>query len=178
MKQYIIALLDKDSARTIETLTRHLQRKIKPRKRTSFYGVVIGIVEDSNPKDLEIVLKDLLDKVRYFKLDIKGNVIYDKNLKTIGIDVNNFGYIKSLSRNINTVLDLKGFNIKYEQVENPQLILYNGGNTKVLNTINNIFAGKEYNDIFRVDRLQVWKNFNFRKDSIVSNINLDNPNII
>ena len=178
MKQYIIALLDKDSAKTIESLTRHLQRKIKPRRRTSFYGVVIGIVDDANPKEIDIILNEILAKDRYFKIDILGNITYDKNLKVIGLDINNFGYIRSLSRNINSTLKLKGYNIKYEVVEDPQLVLYNGGNTKVLDSIDNIFLNKKYIDKFKVDRLQVWKNFNFRKDSILSNIDLKNPNII
>lgn len=178
MKQFIIALLDKDSAKTIESHTRHLQRKIKPRRRTSFYGVVIGIVDDANPKEIEEILNEILVKDRYFKIDVLGNITYDKNLKTIGIDVNNFGYIRSLSRNINSVLELKGFNVKYEVVENPQLVLYNGGNTRILDSIDNIFSNKKYDTIFKVNRLQVWKNFNFRKDSILSNVDLKNPNII
>lgn len=72
--------------------------------------------------------------IRLFKIDVQGQLSYDEKLKTIGLEVMNFGYVKSLSRNFNTMLSLHGFKVReeseVEEKESVQLVLYNGGITK------------------------------------------------
>jgi hypothetical protein len=93
----------------------------------------------------------------------------------------NFGYVKSLSRNFNTMLSLHGFKVReeseVEEKESVQLVLYNGGITKDLNQHQNVLR-KNAGIRYRVDRFELWKNFNFKKDSVVATIPLKDPNII
>lgn len=181
MKYYLVALLDKESGKIIENSTRNLIKKIKPKKKTSFYGVVMEAVEDPDIVKLEELVRDISKSVRLFKLDILGNLTYDDEFKTIGIDVVNFGYIKRLSRSFNSKLGLHGFKVRDEELiekkENVQLVLYNGGITKELESFQNILK-RNQNSIFKVDRFEIWKNFNFKKDSVVATIPLVDPNII
>lgn len=181
MKYYLVALLDKDSGKTIENSTRNLVKRIKPKKRTSFYGVVLETIEDPDIVKLEEIIQDLSKPIRRFKINVFGQLSYDEKLKTIGLNVENFGYIKRLSRHFNSILSLHGFKVRdEEEILNPQtvqLILYNGGITKDLHTIQDVL--RRYPDAkFKVDRFQIWKNFNFKKDSVITNIPLVDPNII
>ena len=58
----------------------------------------------------------------------------------------NFGYVKRLSRHFNSTLSLHGFKVRPEEAildsETVQLILYNGGITKDLETIQVVLRGK------------------------------------
>lgn len=181
MKYYLVALLDKDSGKTIENTTRNLVKKIKPKKKTSFYGVVLESIEDPDLIKLEEIIRDISKPVRRFKINVLGKLTFDDTFKTIGIDVENFGYIKRLSRHFNSLLSLHGFKVREEEAilnpETVQLILYNGGITKDLENFQNILA-RNPEARFKIDRFQIWKNFNFKKDSVVANIPLVDPNII
>jgi hypothetical protein len=181
MKYYLVALLDKESGKTIENSTRNLIKKIKPKKKTSFYGIVLETIEDPDLSKLEDIIRDISKPVRLFKIDVQGKLTFDEELKTIGLDVHNFGYVKRLSRNFNTMLGLHGFAVSdpdaLEARESVQLILYNGGITKDLDTFQNVLR-KNTDSRFKVDRFQIWKNFNFKKDSVVATIPLKDPNII
>ncbi|NLB20931.1 MAG: hypothetical protein GX829_08970 [Clostridium sp.] len=181
MKYYLVALLDKDSGKTIENSTRNLIKRIKPKKKTSFYGVVLETIEDPDIVKLEEIIRDLSKPVRRFKINVFGKLSYDENLKTIGLNVENFGYVKRLSRHFNSTLSLHGFKVRPEEAildsETVQLILYNGGITKDLETIQDVLR-RNPEARFKVDRFQIWKNFNFKKDSVVVNIPLVDPNII
>jgi len=181
MKYYLVALLDKESGKIIESSTRNLIKKIKPKKKTSFYGVVLETIEDPDLTKLEEIINEISKPVRYFKIDVQGNLTFDENSKTIGLEVSNFGYVKSLSRNFNTMLRLHGFAVREEEEieskDTVQLVLYNGGITKDLSSFQNVLK-KNAGSKFKVDRFQLWKNFNFRKDSVVTTIPLKDPNII
>ncbi|HCW73726.1 MAG TPA: hypothetical protein DHM90_07960 [Clostridiaceae bacterium] len=181
MKYYLVALLDKDSGKTIENSTRGLIKKIKPKKKTSFYGIVLETIEDPDLTKLEEIIRDISRPIRLFKIDVQGKLSFDEDYKTIGLDVLNFGYVKRLSRNFNTMLGLHGFKVREEEAveskETVQLILYNGGVTKDLDQFQNVLRKKTDNH-FKVDRFQLWKNFNFKKDSVVATIPLKDPNII
>lgn len=181
MKYYLVALLDKESGKVIESSTRNLIKKIKPKKKTSFYGVVLETIEDPDLAKLEEIINEITKPIKYFKIDVLGNLSFDDNTNTIGLEVSNFGYVKSLSRNFNTMLGLHGFTVrKEEEIESKdmvQLVLYNGGITKDLSSFQDVLK-KSAGSKFKVDRFQLWKNFNFRKDSVVTTIPLKDPNVI
>jgi len=181
MKYYLVALLDKESGKAIENATRGLVKKIKPKKKTAFYGVILETIEDPDVVKLEDTIKDMARPLRLFKIDVQGKLSYNANYRTIGLDVMNFGYVKSLSRNFNTMLSLHGFKVReekeVEEKETVQLILYNGGITKDLDTYQNVLR-KNQQTRYKVDRFEIWKNFNFKKDSVIATIPLKDPNII
>ncbi len=181
MKYYLVALLDKESGKNIENSTRNLVKKIKPKKKTSFYGIVLETIEDPDLIKLEEIVREISKPVRRFKINVLGKLSFDDDYKTIGLDVENFGYVKRLSRHFNSTLSLHGFKVRDEDaVLNPetvQLILYNGGITKDIEEIQNVLRRNE-DTRFKIDRFQIWKNFNFKKDSVLINIPLVDPNII
>lgn len=181
MKYYLVAILDKESGKIIENSTRNLIKKIKPKKKTSFYGVVLDAVEDPDMPKFEELVREITKPVRRFKIDIVGNLSYDEEFKTIGLDVVNFGYIKRMARNFNSQLSLHGYKVRSEETienkETVQLILYNGGITKDLESFQSVLK-KNQGSIFKIDRFEIWKNFNFKRDSVVTTIPLVDPNII
>jgi hypothetical protein len=181
MKYYLVALLDKESGKIIESSTRNLIKKIKPKKKTSFYGVVLEAIEDPDLAKLEEIITEISKPIKFFKIDVQGNLSFDESTKTIGLEVSNFGYIKSLSRNFNTMLGLHGFSVREEEEieskDTVQLVLYNGGITKDLSSFQNVLK-RSAGSKFKVDRFQLWKNFNFRKDSVVTTLPLKDPNVI
>lgn len=178
MKYYLVALLDRNSGKLVDNATRGLVKKIKPKRRTSFYGVVVEIIEDPDMKKLEDVVKDLAKPLRLFKIDVQPNLAMDEETKTIGLAVEHFGYIARLTRNFNTMLELHGFKVRpYAEERDIHLVLYNGGNPKELENLKANFRNPK-DLLFKVDRFEIWKNFNFKRDSVVATIPLKDPNII
>ena len=72
MKYYLVALLDKESGKAIENSTRHLIKKIKPKKKTAFYGIVLETIEDPDLFKLEEIIKDMIEYVlEHKKVDVR-----------------------------------------------------------------------------------------------------------
>jgi len=179
MKYYLVALLDRNSGKIIENATRNLVKKLRPQKKTSYYGVIMEVIEDPDPAKLEQILKDMIKPIRYFKIDVKGNLVFDEDNKTIGLEVVNFGYLKRLSRKFNTMLGLHGFKVRPEEsVENTaQLVLFSGERSKELDKVEPVLKTGD-DKLFRVDRFELWKNLNFKKESVYTVFDLVDPNII
>lgn len=178
MKYYLVALLDKNSGKIIENATRNLVKKLRPQKRTSFYGIIMEVIEDPDPSKLEGIVKDITHHMRLFKIDVQGNLVYDEENRTIGLEVVNFGYVKRLSRRFNTMLGLHGFKVRPEEaVDRPtQLVLYSGEKNKEIDKFENVL--KPGDKIFKIDRLELWKNLNFKKESVFATFPLSDPNVL
>ncbi len=180
MRYYLVAVLDKDSNKRLDPIQRPLHKRGKNYRKSPYMAIPIDIVEDPDMKKLEKVLRDLLKPYRYFRVDITGKYTNLAEEKITGLPVTNFGYIKGLQRHLNEYLRLNGFKVTPER-ETSQDFIFSMSTDRIpkeLENAPNLFDNPENSEAFRVDRIELWKSLNAKKDSIVFSVPLKNPNII
>ena len=143
-------------------------------------AIPIDIIEDPDLTNLESTLRALLKPYRYFHVDITGKYVNLAEEKITGLPVTNFGYIKKIQRHLNDYMRLNNFKVTEERVDEQDFILSMSQDRipKELENSVNLFDTDENRKAFLVDRVELWKTLNAKKESIVFSINLKNPNII
>jgi len=180
MKYYLVAVLDKDSNRELDSIQKPLFRKGKKIMKSPYMGIPIDVIEDPDREKLQSILTDLLKPYRYFHVDLKGKYTFQNDEKITGIPVTNFGYIKKLQRHLNSFLQLSGFKVTPEKEDDSDFILSMSTEklTKEFENSGPLFSTPENTRALRVERIELWKSLNAKKDSVVFSIPLKNPNII
>ncbi len=180
MRYYLVAVLDKDSNKRLDYIQRPLHKKGKNFKKSPYMAIPIDIIEDPDLTNLESTLRALLKPYRYFHVDITGKYVNLAEEKITGLPVTNFGYIKKIQRHLNDYMRLNNFKVTEERVDEQDFILSMSQDRipKELENSVNLFDTDENRKAFLVDRVELWKTLNAKKESIVFSINLKNPNII
>ena len=180
MRYYLVAVLDKDSNKRFDYIQRPLHKKGKNFKKSPYMAIPIDIIEDPDLTNLESTLRALLKPYRYFHVDITGKYVNLAEEKITGLPVTNFGYIKKIQRHLNDYMRLNNFKVTEERVDEQDFILSMSQDRipKELENSVNLFDTDENRKAFLVDRVELWKTLNAKKESIVFSINLKNPNII
>lgn len=143
-------------------------------------AIPIDVVEDPDLTALETTLRALLKPYRYFHVDITGKYVNLAEEKITGLPVTNFGYIKKIQRHLNEYMRLNNFKVTEEREGEQDFIISMSQERipKELENSANLFDQAENRKAFLVDRIELWKSLNAKKESIVFSINLKNPNII
>ncbi len=180
MRYYLVAVLDKNSTRELDGIQRPLHKKGKNYKKSPYISIPIDTIEDPDIKLLERTLKDLLKPFRYFHVNITGKYINLADERITGLPVTNFGYLKKIQRHLNEYMRLHGFKVADERVDDQDFILSMSQDRipRELENSTNLFSTPDNSKKFLVDRVELWKSLNAKKDSIVFSIPLKNPNII
>lgn len=180
MRYYLVAVLDKSSNKDLESVQRPLHKKGKNFKKSPYISIPLDTVEDPDLRSLETTLRDLLKPFRYFHIDVTGKYINLSEERITGLPVTNFGYIKKIQRHLNDYMMLHGFKVGKAREEEQDFILSMSQERipKELENSANLFSTPDNRKSFLVERVELWKSLNAKKDSIVFSIALKNPNII
>lgn len=175
MKYQLIALFDNESNKHIEVTQRNLCRKYRLYKTNQQFYIPIQTLINPDIDKFHKIVTDTLGPYKKFKVQINPNVYLDKSLKTINLRVENRGYIIRIARNIAETLSLSGFNIKADCDKDLYIALANS-NYSIRKTLNNegpnAFTSKEEDiayDFAKINRLELWKFANNKKDTLVKN---------
>ncbi|SHE86750.1 hypothetical protein [Clostridium fallax] len=174
MKYYLVALFDDESYKAIEPMQRTLSRKYKLHRNLPKLHIPLEIIENPNIEKLDPVLSKILKPYKRFKVELKDFVCIGEPYKSINLEVENRGYIKRLSRLINDTLKLHGFNVR-SNVENSDLYISfvnsnqrdwknrdnKNGNSNSKSKIESFY------DTAKIDRIELWKSINNKKETIV-----------
>lgn len=179
MRYYLVAALGRDDNKRLERFQRPLTRKGKNRK-APYIGIPMDTIEDPDLKKLEVQLKELLSPYRYFHVQVQGPYFNTPKFKVSGLTVTNFGYIRKLQRHLDEFLELSGFKVGGEAPEEEPFILSLSADRLPQNFDVNqgVFEEGQATGIFRVERIEVWKTLNAKRDSIALSIPLRNPEIL
>lgn len=180
MRYYLVAVLNKDSNKSLDYIQRPLHKKGKNFKKSPYMAIPIDVVEDPDLTSLENILRSLLKPFRFFHVDITGKYVNLAEEKISGLPVTNFGYIKKIQRHLNEYMRLNNFKVTEEREGDQDFILSMSQEKlpKELENSANLFDTPENRKAFMVERIELWKSLNAKKESIVFSINLKNPNII
>lgn len=180
MRYYLVAVLTKGSNKELENIQRPLHKKGKNFKKSPYISIPIDSVEDPDLRLLEQTLKDLLKPFRYFHVSITGKYINLAEERITGLPVSNFGYLKKIQRHLNEYMRLHNFKVAPERDEVQDFILSLSQDRipRELENTSNLFSEEDNTRKFLVERFELWKSLNAKKESIVFSIPLKNPNII
>jgi len=172
MKYYLVAMFDKESNEYIEQVQRNLCRKYKLYKNLPLLYITIEVINDPDVDKLNKVLTDIIKPYKKFRVMLNGAECSNAAQKYANLKIENRGYIMRLTRLFNDRLKLHGFDVKENGAEHDITIALTG----------NLFHNKEsgnkekgnehvrYEEISRmltVDRIELWKNVNNRKEMTV-----------
>ncbi|PKK39834.1 hypothetical protein ABB02_00888 [Clostridiaceae bacterium JG1575] len=180
MRYYLVAVLNRESNKELDVLQRPLHKKGKNFKKSPYMCIPLDVLEDPDLKTLEKHLRDLLKPFRYFHVDLTGKYINLADERITGLPVANFGYLKKIQRHLNDYLHLYGYCASAERPTDKDFILSMSQDRlpRELENSSDLFQTEDNRRKFLVDRIEVWKTLNAKKESIVFSVPLKNPNII
>lgn len=180
MKYFLVAVLNREGNKELEVLQRPLIKKSRNSKKAPYMAIPIDIVEDPDKDKLKTFLEELLKPFRYFHVDISGKYINLQDEKITGLPVTNFGYIKKIQRHLNEYMDLSGFKVNPERGDDKDFILSMSMDKlpREFENSKDLFDSLDNKKKFLVDRIELWKSLNAKKDSIVFSIPLKNPSVL
>lgn len=181
MKYYLVAVLDRESNKEVDSLQKNLHRRGKKILKAPYIGIPIDTVEDPDRDRLSELLQGLLKPFRYFHVEVRGTYITLPEEKLSGLAVTNFGYIRKIRRHLNSYMELSGFKVSELNDDDESDLILSLSVEKLpreIDTTQNLFKNEENKKNLRVEKIELWKTMNAKKDSVVLSIPLKNPSII
>lgn len=179
MKYNLIALFDKNSNEFINGIQRDLCRKYRVYKLKSDFSIKIQTINDSNLEEFSKIIYDSLYPYKKFKIQISPELFLDDRSKIVGVKVDKSGYIKKITRNLMENFYEHGYDINNQKNnfgipvvssnyhirkmfrEQSQCIMKNKTETPYLGFV-------------KIDRLELRKPINNKKDILIKSFPLRN----
>jgi len=168
MIYYLVGVFDRESYKFVESLQKTICEKYKLYKLEADLPklhITLETIEDPNLCDLDISLKNILKNYAEFQVDLNGVICFDPPFKSVNLNINNSGIIYELSKNINSILNSQGFNVR-QHIENWNLHI---------SLANTIFADREWSEAEYFAACNLAKDENFSKTIKVHSIELWKP---
>jgi hypothetical protein len=177
MKYYLVALFDKDSNEYVEQIQKNICKKYKLFKSLPLLYIPLEIIGDPDVEKLSKIVLDIIKPYKKFKVLINRAECSNATFKFANLKVENKGYIVRLSRHFNEKLKMYGFDVKENNQEHDLTIPLTGNffNNKEIphKDINNdSIKNESLNRMVTVDRIELWKNVNNKKDMMVKKFQL------
>lgn len=175
MKYYLVALPDKDSNEHLEQIQRNLCRKYKLFKSTPLLYITMEVIGDPDIDKLSRIVSDIVKPYKKFKVSVNGAECSNAAMKYANLKIENKGYIVRLTRHFNEKLKMNGFDVKENNQEQQLYIPLTGNlfhNKEVSNKENEAVKSENINKMVTIDRIELWRNVNNRKDILVKKFQL------
>jgi len=177
MKYYLVALFDKNSNEHVEQIQKNICRKYKLYKSIPLLYITLEIIGDPDVEKLSRIVSDVIKPYKKFKVCISGAECSNAALKFANLKVENKGYIVRLTRHFNEKLKMNGFDVKENNIEQDINIPLTGSffhNKEVMNKENSSenIKNENVNRMVTIDRIELWKNVNNKKDMMVKKFQL------
>lgn len=179
MKYYLVALFDEESQKSMEEIQRKISKKYKIYRSIPAIHLTLEVIDNPNLEKLIPIIQEVLKPYKRFKVSVNGTLCFDPPYKSVNLKIENKGYAIRISRNLNETLKLSGFNVR-ENIDKWDLHV-SLANT---NYASREWSNKEYNaacevtkmenmnKMATVDRIELWKPINNKKEMIVKSFPL------
>lgn len=168
MIYYLVGLFDSDSYKYVESLQKTLCEKYNlynSGTKLPMLHITLEIITDPHLVDLDISLKNILVDYTQFQVELNGVICFEPPFKSVNLNINNSGTIYELSKKINSVLNMQGFNVR-EHIENWNLHI---------SLANTTFADREWSDSEYLAACNIAKDEKFSKTITVHSVELWKP---
>lgn len=179
MKYYLVALFDEESQKSMEEMQRKISKKYKIYRSTPAIHLTLEVVDNPNLEKLIPIIQDVLKPYKRFKVSVNGALCFDSPYKSVNLKIENKGYAIRISRNLNEILKLSGFNVR-ENIDKWDLHVALANTNYAARE----WSNKEYNaacevtkmenvsKMATIDRIELWKPINNKKEMIVKSFPL------
>jgi len=168
MVYYLVGLFDKVSYKYMESVQKALCEKynlFRPESNLPKLHITLEIITDPNLYDLDISLKNIIKDYTKFEFKLNGVICFDPPYKSVNLNIKNKGTIYELSKNINSNLNLQGFNVR-KHIEDWNLHI---------SLANTTFADREWSNNEYTSACNLAKEENFSKTITVDAVELWKP---
>jgi 2'-5' RNA ligase len=174
MRYYLVALFDNNSYKEIEGIQKNICKKYKLYKNLPVLHITLEILGDPDMDKLDEVLGKILRPYKKFKVEISDVICFDAPYKSVNLKIENKGYISRLARIINDTLKLHGFEVR-ENIDNWDLHVSLANTNYAIRewskseyaTACNSTKNDGFYKLATVDRIELWKPINNKKEMIL-----------
>lgn len=178
MKYYLVALLDEGYTNEILDIQKNISKKYKLYKNSSNFYIPLGSVSNIEIEKLDELVTKILNPYKKFKVGIENNLMLSEDLSTLNLKVEDKGYINRISRILMDTLNLHGFQVKDFTTTNFNIPLVSANHNirKAFSnsglTIDNSKNKEDFFKFVKINKIEVWKQLNNKKDSVIKSYNL------
>ena len=95
MKYYLVALFDDESYKNLSPVQKNLSKKFRANRNSPIPYIPLQILENPNIDKLNLVIDKIIKPYKYFKVELASNVSVSDTRKTLNLQIQDIGYIKS-----------------------------------------------------------------------------------
>ena len=179
MKYYLVATVDDDFVDEIQSIQRLLNKKYRVYKNITNLYIPLGSITNTEFDKLDELIKKIISPYKKFRVGIDNDIYINDTSNTVNLKVKDKGYINKISRNLFDMLDTHGIAAKdFSNLAYFNMPISNANNSIRKACSNNAFTldnTKEKTDLLnftKIDKIEVWKQLNNRKDTIVKSYSL------
>lgn len=168
MIYYLVGLFDEDSYKIVHSLQKTLCEKYNLYKLGTDLPklhITLETITDPNIFDLDVSIKNILKDYSEFQVELNGVVCFAPPFKSVNLNINNKGTIYELSKKINSILNVQGFNVR-QHIESWNLHI---------SLANTTFADREWSDGEYLAACNLAKDENFSKTILIHSLELWKP---
>jgi len=169
MKYYLVAVFDDESYKSFSYTQKSLSKRFRGNRNSPVPYIPIEVVENPNLEKLETVIEKIVKPYKLFKVRLTNEILVTDHSKTLNVKISDYGYIRRLNRLMSDTLKLHGFNV----------LDFNSDSSMYLSVANLNFIPKDMKkptgDItykcvcenLKVDRIEIWKLSNNKRETVV-----------
>ncbi|WP_300382735.1 hypothetical protein [Clostridium sp.] len=169
MKYYLVAVFDEQSYKNLNPIQKNLSKRFRANRNSPTPYVLLDIVENPAIDKLEPVVEKIVNPYKLFKVQLTNEVYFSENNKNLNIKISDVGYIKRMSRLFTDTLQLHGFNVLDSNLETSMNLSIANINY-VPKDIKKSEGEITYNctcETLKVDRIEIWKFANNKKEVVI-----------
>lgn len=179
MKYYLVATIDENFTDEIQSIQRFLNKKYRVYKNITNLYIPLGSVTNTEFDKLDELIKKIISPYKKFRVGIDNDICINDTSNTVNLKVKDKGYINKISRGLFDILDTHGISVKdFSSFSYFNMPISNANNAIRKACANNSFTfdnSKDKTDLLsfaKIDKIEVWKQLNNRKDTIVKSYSL------
>ncbi|MBE6053908.1 MAG: hypothetical protein E7212_08340 [Clostridium sartagoforme] len=169
MKYYLVALFDDESYKNLNPIQKNLSKKFRANRNSPTPYIPLEIIENPNIDKLDIVVDKIVKPYKNFKVQLLKEVSVSETSKTLNMKIQDVGYIKRMNRLMNDTLRLYGFNVQDNPTDSSMHISLANLNfiPRDMKKLDGEVSFKCNCDTLKVDRIELWKFSNNKRETLI-----------
>lgn len=169
MKYYLVALFDDESYKNLNPIQKNLSRRFRANRNSPTPYIPLEVIENPNIDKLDVVVDKIIKPYKNFKVQLSPEISVSETNKTLNMKIQETGYIKRINRLMNDTLRLHGFNVQETSGDPSMHISLANLNfiPKDMKRIDGEIKFKSKCDTLKVDRIELWKFSNNKRETLI-----------
>lgn len=169
MKYYLVAVFDDESYKNLNPIQKNLSKRFRANRNSPTPYVLLDIVENPAIEKLEPVVEKIVNPYKLFKVQLTNEVHFSESNKNLNIKIADVGYIKRMNRLLSDTLKLHGFNVLDSNLESSMNLSIANMNyiPRDIKKSEGDITYKCTCETLKVDRIEIWKFGNNKKEVVI-----------